>query len=284
MPELPEVETVVRALRDAVLRSRVRAVRFASARVTRPNPGGWKLALAGSVLTAVSRRGKYIILSFDRGSHLIVHLRMTGRFRLYPSTASRGKYDRLILEIETHSTHETSLLVLVDTRQFARADFIAAGAPAVHPGIAKLGPEADRITELQLRRILARSRRPIKSLLLDQTALAGLGNIYADEALHTSGLHPLTPADLVDRGQARRLRMAITSILTSAIRACGTTFDTFSDLRGEAGGFAPQLKVYSREGLPCLTCQTPIKRIGLSGRSAHFCPKCQPLEPVRSMG
>ena len=232
--------------------------------------------LLGAVIESIDRRGKYIIFTFQPGSRLIVHLRMTGRFRLHLPTAKRGAHDRLILLVEGGALSERSLLVLVDTRQFARAVFLVSGNVKAHPGIAKLGPEADHVTETQLRRILARSHRPIKSLLLDQTALAGLGNIYADESLHASGIHPLTPSDIVDRGQVRRLRSAISRILGQAILACGTTFDSFSDLSGEAGGFAPHLAVYSRTDSPCKTCQTPIQRITLSGRSAHFCSHCQP--------
>jgi formamidopyrimidine-DNA glycosylase len=275
MPELPEVETVVRTLRAAVLGSRIVRVQFASSRISKPNVRGWKGALSGAVIDSIDRHGKYIILAFHTGARLIVHLRMTGRFRLHLPNTKRGAHDRLSLLVEGGMLRERALLVLVDTRQFARADFLAIGSAKSHPGIAKLGPEADQVTETQLRRILARSHRPIKSLLLDQTALAGLGNIYADESLHASGIHPLTPCDLVDRGQVRRLRLAIGRILGQAILACGTTFDSFSDLSGEAGGFAPYLAVYSRTGSPCKTCQTPIQRITLSGRSAHFCPYCQ---------
>lgn len=233
--------------------------------------------LVGNSIDSIDRRGKYIVFNFESGQRLVVHLRMTGRLRLYPPTSKRGKYDRLVLQIEGGVVTESSHLVLVDTRQFARADFLMAGSPNVHPGIAKLGPEADHLTETQLRRILARSHRPIKSLLLDQTAIAGLGNIYADESLHAAGVHPLTPADLVDRGHVRRLRIAINRILSKAIESCGTTFDSFSNLSGEAGGFAPYLTVYSRDGQPCTACQTPVERIVLSGRSAHFCPRCQPI-------
>ncbi len=276
MPELPEVETVVRMLRSAIVGARIVGVRYASARISRPNARGWKDSLSGGVINSISRRGKYIVFTFDTGMHLIVHLRMTGRFRLYPLTIKRGKYDRLVLLVEGGVLKESSLLTLVDTRQFARADLLYSGPARKHAGIAKLGPEADQITETKLRQILARSHRPVKSLLLDQTALAGLGNIYADEALHASGIHPQTPSDSVDRGQVRRLRLAVSRILGAAIEACGTTFDSFSDLSGEAGGFAPYLAVYSREGLPCIGCSTPIRRVMISGRSAHFCPRCQP--------
>jgi formamidopyrimidine-DNA glycosylase len=279
MPELPEVETVVRALRSAIIGARIDRVCYASSRISHPNPRGWKTALTGRQVSAVSRRGKYIVISFYTSGHLVVHLRMTGRFRLLSRSAKRGRHDRLILDLDGGNVDKRRRLTLVDTRQFARADFLETGAEKKHPGIAKLGIEADHITETELRRVLARSHRPIKSLLLDQTALAGLGNIYADEALHGAGIHPLAPSDMIDRGQVRRLRLSIKSILDAAIKACGTTFDTFSDLSGEAGGFAPQLRVYSRTGLPCLSCGTTIERSVLSGRSTHFCPNCQSLRP-----
>jgi formamidopyrimidine-DNA glycosylase len=276
MPELPEVETVVRALRPAIVGARIERVDFASTRISKGNPRGWKNSLAGRTVERITRRGKYIVISFAAGGHLVAHLRMTGRFRLYPPDARRERHDRLILTVAGGSSAAARRLVLVDTRQFARADFIPDGHAHRHPGIAKLGPEADTITEIDLRRCLARTHRPIKSLLLDQTAIAGLGNIYADEALHAAGVHPLSPGDLIDRAQIRRLRAAIQRILTAAIEACGTTFDTFSDLTGEAGGFAPRLQVYGRDGLPCQSCGAIIERLVLSGRSAHFCPRCQP--------
>lgn len=276
MPELPEVETVVRTLRNAILGARIESVAFASKRVALGNPRGWKSSLTGSEIESISRRGKYIDIRLGNRGHLIVHLRMTGRFRLYHVGAKRGKYDRLVLAVDGGALREPSLLTLVDTRQFARADYLPLTSVRSHPGIGKLGPEADQVSETELRRILAKSRRPIKSLLLDQTAIAGLGNIYADECLHAAGVHPLASSEVVDRGQIRRLRMAMQRILAAAIEACGTTFDSFSDLSGEAGGFAPFLRVYSRTGQPCLVCTTSIERLVLSGRSAHFCPTCQP--------
>lgn len=276
MPELPEVETVVRTLRQAILGATISSVVFASKRVAMGNSRGWKDSLTGSEIVSISRRGKYIDVNLGSRGHLIMHLRMTGRFRLYPAGKKREKHDRLILSIHGRALYGPSLLTLVDTRQFARADYLPSTSTRLHTGIGKLGPEADHVTETELRRILAKSKRPIKSLLLDQTAIAGLGNIYADECLHAAGIHPLASCELVDRAQVRRLRSAMQRILAAAIEACGTTFDTFSDLSGEAGGFAPFLHVYSRTGQPCLSCGSLIERIVLSGRSAHFCPSCQP--------
>lgn len=276
MPELPEVETVVRTLRQAILGATMLKVVYASERVGMGNARGWKQALAGCVIESISRRGKYIDVGLGSRGHLIMHMRMTGRFRLYPAGKKREEHDRLILSINGGMLKAPSLLTLVDTRQFARADYLPSTSTRLHPGISKLGPEADHVTEIELRRIFAKSRRPIKSLLLDQTAIAGLGNIYADECLHAAGIHPLASCELVDRAQIRRLRSAMQRILAAAIKACGTTFDTFSDLSGEAGGFAPYLHVYSRTGQPCLSCGSSIERIVLSGRSTHFCPNCQP--------
>lgn len=275
MPELPEVETVVRTLRVAVEGARIVGVRHASRRVALGNPRHWREAIRGRTISAITRRGKYIIMSLNPRGALVVHLRMTGRFRLYPASAKRGIHDRLIFEVADGPLPCPMLLTLIDTRQFARGDFLDDGAVRKHSGIAKLGAEADTISETELRRVLAKSSRPIKSLLLDQTALAGLGNIYADESLFLSGIHPLTPSNLIDRGQVRRLRSAMRRILQEAIDSCGTTIDSFSDLSGEAGGFAPRLKVYGRTEELCQVCRTPITRIVLAGRSAHFCPNCQ---------
>ncbi|MBI3873274.1 MAG: bifunctional DNA-formamidopyrimidine glycosylase/DNA-(apurinic or apyrimidinic site) lyase [candidate division Zixibacteria bacterium] len=275
MPELPEVETVVRALRRTVLGARLIGVNYASHRVSRPNPRGWKDQVAGRHIAAIERRGKYILFGLSGGHHLVMHLRMTGRLRLGSAPCVRGKYDRLILVLDGPESRQVRHLVLVDTRQFARADWCLPGALEQHSGLARLGPDALMATVEHLLRIMAGTHRPIKALLLDQHALAGLGNIYADEALFGARIHPTAPADSLRNARRQRLLGAIHAVLAAAVAACGTTFDTFSDLEGRSGGFAAQLKVYGRTGEPCLRCATPVARIVIIGRSSHFCPRCQ---------
>jgi formamidopyrimidine-DNA glycosylase len=284
MPELPEVETVVRGLRRRILGVRMERVAYVARRVASGNPSRWRNNLKGRTIDRVSRRGKYIVFHFSGDHHLILHLRMTGSLRLAGVDEPRGPHDRLVLVVSGGPLRSRSAgirspadrhLVLRDMRQFARAEWCAPGALARHPALAKLGPEANELSTDILKPILAASRRPVKTLLLDQTRLAGLGNIYVDESLFTARIHPLTPANAISSRKAGRLTAAIVEILEAAIAACGTTFDTFSDLSGRAGGFAPRLQVYQRTGAPCPRCRARLRRIALGGRGTHFCPRCQ---------
>jgi len=277
MPELPEVETIVRALRDVVTGARIDRVVYASRRAALGNRRDWREQLRGRIIEDVERRGKHMIFGLSGEAYLVLHLRMTGRLLLRAPRAGREPHDRLILALGGSRPASLRHLVLVDTRQFARVDFCPPGSLHLHPGLSKLGPEATEISEQQLCRLTARSQRPIKALLLDQRCLAGLGNIYADESLFAAGIHPAARCDLLDRRRLRRLRTAIHRILAAAIAACGTTFDTFSDLSGQAGGFAPRLKVYGRTGEPCRVCGRPIARMVIVGRGTHFCPRCQKI-------
>ena len=270
MPELPEVETVVRGLRRMLIGARLGPVEYASARISRANRRGWKLQLPGREITAIDRRGKYIIVHLSGGHALVAHLRMTGRLWIKEAPYRREIHDRLIIGLSSGEC-----LVLNDARQFARVEWRAPGTLGTHPGLAKLGPEAPGLAAAEFHRICQKSRRPIKSLLLDQTRLAGLGNIYADESLFKAAIRPSTPAGSLGPKRTARLQEAIQSILASAIEACGTTVDTFSDVEGSAGGFAPFLMVYGRTGQPCRVCKAAIRRIQIAGRSAHYCSRCQ---------
>jgi formamidopyrimidine-DNA glycosylase len=228
--------------------------------------------MGGQRVEQVERRGKYIIVNLSGESAMIIHLRMTGRLWIKPGSYRRERHDRFVLRLA-----DGRCLVLSDPRQFARVDWCSTSDSAAHPGLAKLGPDALTLTTTQLADACSKSHRPIKSFLLDQTRLAGLGNIYADESLFAARIHPeVFPGSLTSKRIAR-LRSAISSILQRAIDSCGTTFDTFSDLDGHAGGFGPQLKVYQRAGLPCTVCRSTIRRITLAGRSTHFCPHCQKM-------
>jgi formamidopyrimidine-DNA glycosylase len=270
MPELPEVETVVRGLRRGLIGARLGAVLFASQRIARSNPPGFRSRMRGHRVEQIDRRGKYIIVSLTGDNAMIVHLRMTGRLWIKSASYRRHHHDRFVI-----SLLDDRRLVLSDPRQFARVEWCSHFDPASHPGLKKLGPDALLITAAQLSDACSKSHRPIKSLLLDQTRLSGLGNIYTDESLFAARIHPRTPADSLGTKRITRLNSAITSVLQQAIEMCGTTFDTFSDLEGKAGGYGPLLKVYQRTGLPCIICQSPIRRVSMSGRGTHYCGRCQ---------
>jgi formamidopyrimidine-DNA glycosylase len=270
MPELPEVETVVRGLRRTVIGARLGRVRLASSRINAVNQYGWRAALKGCRIEAVGRRGKYILVNLSGQHTLVVHLRMTGRLWVRTEPYRRQPHDRFIVSLGVRRC-----LVLNDARQFARVHWCAPGTLAQHSGLAKLGPDALTITVEQLRYRLATSQRPIKSLLLDQTQLAGLGNIYADESLFLARIRPTTSAAKIGPKRTARLHHAIGDILRRAIEACGTTMDTFSDIEGGGGGFGPSLMVYRRTGEACRICGSVIQRVVLAGRSTHFCRHCQ---------
>jgi formamidopyrimidine-DNA glycosylase len=270
MPELPEVETVVRGLRARILGRQIGPVLFASKRITQANSAGWRSHLSSNVVEQVDRRGKYIIIHLSGGNAMVAHLRMTGRLWVKPAAYKREKHDRFVMSLGSDYR-----LVLSDARQFARVEWWPQNQLASHPSLEKLGPDALTVTLAQLSEACARSHRPIKSMLLDQTRLAGMGNIYADEVLFTAKIHPRTTADSLGPKRLARLTLAIHSILQQAIDLCGTTFDTFSDLEGNSGGFGPKLQIYQRTGLPCLVCGSPVRRMVLAGRGTHFCPTCQ---------
>jgi formamidopyrimidine-DNA glycosylase len=275
MPELPEVETVARALRATVEGARIEQVTYASRRVGSRCTSGWRRRIAGLAIKRISRRGKYLIFELSADGYLTLHLRMTGRLHLRDHGCKRESHDRLILELSGGVRRRPQKLVLIDTRQFARIEWFPSRHPDNLPPLSLLGPEATALTGPLLWDIVHDSRRPIKSLLLDQTRIAGLGNIYADESLFAARIHPLTPSRSLSQKRTDRLCQSIISILNAAITACGTTFDTFSDLTGRSGGFAAQLAVYQKTGLSCTRCGRRIRRITVGGRGTHFCPRCQ---------
>ncbi|HUU46637.1 MAG TPA: bifunctional DNA-formamidopyrimidine glycosylase/DNA-(apurinic or apyrimidinic site) lyase [Acidobacteriota bacterium] len=280
MPELPEVETVARCLRATVVGARIGRIVYASRRVAAVCPPRWRADVRGRVIRGVSRRGKYLIFALTGDRHLVLHLRMTGRLRLAEPQVRWGSHDRLILALSGGRLPGPRQLVLVDTRQFARIMWWNQGPPLAQPPLSRLGPEATDLTDAILREIVSCSRRSVKSLLLDQTRIAGLGNIYVDESLHLACIHPAAISSSLSRQRVHRLRGAIDGILRAAIAARGTTFDTFSDLSGRGGGFAPRLAVYGRSGQSCHRCGKSIQRITLGGRGTFFCRRCQ--RPPRS--
>jgi formamidopyrimidine-DNA glycosylase len=260
MPELPEVETVVRSVAAHLAGRRILSTRFTSRFVT---PGSrTKLAerLAGRRIESVQRRGKFILIALDRGT-LTVHLGMTGKLLV------EGELDE-----HTHGvfTLDDGQLLYHDPRQFGRIEW-SAGEP---PRVARLGPEPLEISFEDFRARLRRKAK-IKALLLNQSFLAGLGNIYADESLFAAGIHPLTSADKLTPARARKLYDAIRGILTHAIQMGGSSISDYVNGRGERGWFQMEHRAYGREGQPCANCGRPIRKILVAQRGTHFCPHCQ---------
>jgi formamidopyrimidine-DNA glycosylase len=272
MPELPEVETVVRTLRPRLVGRLIRAVRLERPDVLQP--AGTDLAghLLGRTVRAIERRGKRIIIELNNGNRFYVHLGMTGRLTVELPDAPVKSHTHLVIEV-TEPANGTSLqqVRFQDPRRFGGVWWLG----RTETGSERMGPEPLAIRWRQLAARLAKTRRPIKSALLDQTLIAGLGNIYVDESLFRAGVHPLTLASALELDQVRKLTRAIKLVLNTAIRHRGSTLRDYRDAEGKAGGFQQRHKVYAREGKPCTACKAKIERIVLGGRSTHFCAKCQ---------
>ena len=263
MPELPEVQTVVDTLRPHVAGRRV--VAFALRRPDYATPPGhdWS-ALAGSTVVDLRRRAKRVVFDLGEAGGFYAKLGMTGRFLWHADAGDP-------LEKHTHATldFDHGQARLVDPRRF--------GGLVWGDGDARVGPEPLTMRSQQLADRLLRTRRPVKSALLDQQTVAGLGNIYADEALFAANIHPLTRGCDLDRPAVARLSRALKLTLTKAIAAGGSTIRDHVDASGTAGRAQESHRVYARAGLPCARCRSPIERVVLSSRSTHFCPACQPI-------
>jgi formamidopyrimidine-DNA glycosylase len=277
MPELPEVETVRRGLEALVLGKSIERVTVSLPRIIRmpDDAEQFKLMLQGYTIDAVERRGKYLLFGIGPFT-LVSHLRMEGRYGLYRADEPVEKHTHVIF----HFTDGTELRYK-DVRQFGTMDLLPRGEYARLPGLASLGPEplAETFTfEVLYDALKKRRSGKIKVLLLDQTFVAGLGNIYVDEVLFQSGIHPeASGPDLTDE-QIRRLHGAIVSVLTQSVELGGSSVKSYVNGYGQEGGMQHQLKVYGRENKPCPNCGTAIVKTRVGGRGTHFCPLCQPQD------
>lgn len=283
MPELPEVETVRRTLEERILGRRIDAFEAIDQRFIRyPSVEEFTTRVVGTTITSLERRGKYLVICLDSGDRMIVHLRMTGRLVAVDPGEPRAKHTHLIFRLGGPSPLD---LRYIDQRTFGGVVLVGSAAddPGLPAGLRALGPEplSPDFTVGYLRRILQGRSGKIKSLLLDQRLIAGLGNIYADEALFRAGIHPERSGGSLKPGEVRRLHGAIRAVLEHALSLRGTTFYSFVDGEGRQGDFAAYLNVYGRAGEPCPACGGPVRRFKLGARSTHFCPGCQ-KEPGKS--
>jgi formamidopyrimidine-DNA glycosylase len=280
MPELPEVETVVRGLRVYLMGRTITkvTVRWPGS-IGAPDPDSFVQQLTGRTVADVGRRGKWIVIELDDGQILLVHLRMTGQLVLKTSDCGEGErcaYTRVVFHLDEDPETSCQQLRFSDMRKFGRLIL----TPDPDDVLGELGPEplADDFTAERFEHMLARRRGRVKSLLLNQRFLVGLGNIYVNEALWQARVHPLRSARSLSSEEVERLHRAIRSVLRAAIKEGGTTLENgnFRQANGEAGEFAGQLLVYDRQGEPCECCGAAIERIVVGQRGTYYCPRCQP--------
>jgi len=269
MPELPEVETVARGLRAQLAGRRLAAVHLYRRSVFR---GPSLQHLIGGEIGTVARAGKFLVVHLDAGRpwQLLFHLGMTGQLLLQPPEAPLAKHTHARFDFDGPLT-----LAFRDPRRFGRIGLAPTPeqggfAPALH---IPSGAEPLEIGEIEFASLFHRRQAPIKNALLNQKLLRGLGNIYADESLHRAGIDPRARA--LSRPRLRRLRAEIRAVLEEAIAAGGSSISDYVDSAGAPGWFHLQHRVYGHTGAPCLQCGSPIRRLVLAGRSAHFCPTCQ---------
>jgi formamidopyrimidine-DNA glycosylase len=261
VPELPEVETVVRSLAPHLTGRSIVAARFTSKFVTPGNRSKLASQLAGRIIQSVRRRGKFILMQLDRGT-LVVHLGMTGKLLLDGALA-----------VHTYGVFTLSegVLLYEDPRQFGRIEFHADN----NTRASQLGPEPLEVSFDEFHARMKNRKTSVKALLLNQKFLAGVGNIYADEALFLAGIHPLTIASRITATRAAKLYQTIRDVLTLAIEHRGSSISDYVDADGNRGDFQMLHRAYGREGEACVNCGTPIKKMVVAQRGTHFCPKCQ---------
>jgi formamidopyrimidine-DNA glycosylase len=262
MPELPEVETVTRSIAPLIGR-RIVSAEFRSVRILRGgDPDAMSAGLAGKRIAGVKRYGKFIVAPLEGGGYLLIHLGMTGRLLL---GGPIGKHTHAVL------TLDEGVLLFDDSRQFGSFQ-LSEDFPA---RVARLGPEPLEVSFADFQASLKRHKTRIKSLLLNQQFLRGVGNIYADEALFRAGIHPLALANRLRGDRARKLYDALREVLREAIDAGGSSISDYVDAHGRKGFFQFSHRVYQRTGEPCVSCGTTIRRVIVTQRSSHFCPQCQ---------
>ena len=278
MPELPEVETIRAKLAPGLTGRRFERVLIADPRLTRPEPPEEiASALEGERVVTVGRRGKYLVVEFESGRHLLIHLRMTGNVE-HPARGGieADPYRRAVVGLDDGSD-----VAYRDVRRFGTWTLLEAGELAEYLGSRRLGgePLERGFTSRALAKALAGRRAPVKAALLDQRAAAGIGNIYADEALWRARVHPQRPAGTLTAGEISRLRKGIRGALEMGIARQGASLRDYRDPDGRRGRMQDDFRVYGRTGEPCFRCGTPIEKTRVGGRGTWYCPLCQPLDP-----
>jgi formamidopyrimidine-DNA glycosylase len=261
MPELPEVETVVRSLRPVLIGRRILNAEFGKSRVLIGSAAKTIAALAGRRVESIERHGKFISIRLDRG-YLVVHLGMTGKLLL---SGELTKHTHAIF------TLDRGVLIYDDPRQFGRIEY----GVALPARVAALGPEPLEVSLAEFTTRVRERRSPVKAVLLNQAVVRGVGNIYADEALFRASVHPKRIAASLAKDRVARIYAAMREVLAEAIESRGSSVSDYVDADGSRGSFQDSHRVYQRTGEPCVACGTPIRRILLAQRGTHYCPTCQ---------
>jgi len=275
MPELPEVETVVKGLRPIVEDKIITDVEIRVEDLIgypEDNIDKFKEELIGSSICAVDRRGKYIIFELDIDKNMIIHLRMTGKLLVSEVEKYRDKHTHVIFSLD-----DGQEIRFNNVRKFGRIYLIDPDHPEQAGGFAELGPEplSEDLSLEKFKKLFENRRGIIKSLLMNQKFIAGIGNIYADEILFLSGIRPDRTADTLTDMEKEKIYFNMRDILKKGILYGGTTFSDYVNAFGQEGSFQVELRVYQKEGEECFKCGTPIEKTKIGGRSTYYCPKCQ---------
>ena len=269
MPELPEVETIARDLTESLIGQKVVSARFFTDMIREDFSRIKPQELTGKTLIDVSRRGKNLIFNFSDDISMVCHLKMTGRLLVDADSSHDKKH--LHFEMQLSKSH----LSFYDVRKFGRICIIPRQELKNHPRLSKLGPEPFAVSPDEFVKRVKHHNKTIKQVLLDQTIIAGLGNIYADESLYDAGIRPTARPKKLSAERLKNLHKSIIKILNHAIKNRGTSVDDYLDGHGNSGNFQNLLKIYGKTDQTCPICGGKIKRIVLGGRSTHYCPKCQ---------
>lgn len=273
MPELPEVDTIVRGLQKTLVGKKIKNVSVIFPGIVKQGSKNFKKNVNKSEIMAVRRRGKFILVDLSNGKTILAHLGMTGSFLFLSSSTPLNRHDHLVLKF--YKTQKE--LRYRDLRKFGKIKSFCTSKEENISDLKKLGPESLNISSSDFVSLLKKRKGRIKSALLNQQILAGLGNIYADESLSEAKIHPEQKADKLSGKKLKRLHQAIQKILKKAIKAGGSSIENYYNVNGEIGSFQLQHKVYAREDQPCKRCRSRITRIKISQRSSYFCPRCQAL-------
>ena len=280
MPELPEVETVVRGLNETVVGKTIKKVRI-NAPITSIvvgkslNKKSFESNLAGKTITGISRRGKNILINLSGNITLWAHLKMTGRFLYVPHDDAFDKHDLAVFDFDTQKKSDVNHLRFNDIRRFGRLRLYRTGEVLNQKGLKELGPEPLEMTVGEFIKLFKSTSRMVKPALLDQSFIAGIGNIYADESLFASKIHPRKLTNRISNQKLSLLYKEIRKVLTKAIKHMGSSVDNYQGVNGKPGTFQNYLNAYNNEGNPCVRCGRKIVREVIGSRSAHFCRNCQ---------